>query len=158
MSKCLRIFWGATSVFLITALFVSERVVALPFSHFFSALSSGTTVRASQSSEGVEGNGRSEAPDMSADGRYTVFHSEADNLVPGDYNQVADVFLYDKLLNTTEAIPMGSGSSIQPSISADGRETGSHKSDHIWRILSRPKQPEIAQWVEKMTETPNGRK
>jgi Tol biopolymer transport system component len=121
MSKHLRLSILASSLFLIALLLLSKQVAALSFSRLFSALSSGATVRASDSSEGVEGNGWSEDPDISADGRYTVFQSEADNLVANDYNQEIDVFLYDKLLGTTEVIAMGDYSSSRPSISADGR-------------------------------------
>jgi Tol biopolymer transport system component len=39
-------------------------------------------------------NGPSYAPKISADGRFVVFHSFASNLVPGDSNQHADIFIY----------------------------------------------------------------
>jgi Tol biopolymer transport system component len=120
MSKRPHLSTLTTSVFLTAALLIAQRAAALPFSHFFSPTSPGTTVRASQSSEGVEGNGWSEEPDISADGRYTVFHSYADNLVANDYNERRDVFLYDKLLGTTELIPMGEYGGYSPQISADG--------------------------------------
>jgi Tol biopolymer transport system component len=121
MKKQVRLLVLASSVFLIALLLLSKRVAALSFSPFFSALSSGTTIRASDSSEGVEGNAWSEDPDISADGRYTVFQSDANNLVPGDYNNETDIFLYDKLLDTTVVIATGYYGSSRPSISADGR-------------------------------------
>ena len=34
-------------------------------------------------------------PSLSANGRYLVFSSEADNLVPDDTNEVADIFVVD---------------------------------------------------------------
>lgn len=41
-------------------------------------------------------NGASFAPQMSADGRYLVFHSYASNLVSNDTNNFSDVFLLDR--------------------------------------------------------------
>src|SRR2546426_666776 len=54
------------------------------------------TIRVSVSSAGVEGNALSSVSDpspISADGRYVVFYSSADNLVPGDTNLVRDCFV-----------------------------------------------------------------
>ena len=48
--------------------------------------------RVSLSSLGVEGNGISESPAFSADGRYVAFSSAATNLVSGDTNGKWDVF------------------------------------------------------------------
>lgn len=56
------------------------------------------TVRISQDITNVEGNGTSEAPALSADGRYITFTSNATNLVPNDTNNSQDVFVYDKKL------------------------------------------------------------
>jgi Tol biopolymer transport system component len=57
---------------------------------------SGTTERVSVASNGGEANGRSDAPSMSAGGRYVAFESIATNLVPGDSNIARDVFLHDR--------------------------------------------------------------
>lgn len=67
----------------------------------------------------------------SADGRWLVFVSAANNLVPGqtDTNSANDVFLRDRVNGTTVLVSHVSGSSTatgngladQPSISADGR-------------------------------------
>jgi Tol biopolymer transport system component len=121
MSKRPRSTILAIAIFLTATLLIAQWVPALSFSRLAPAIPSGTTVRASESSEGVEGNGWSEDSDISADGRYAVFQSDADNLVANDYNKATDVFLYDKLLGTTEAIAMGNYGSGWPSISADGR-------------------------------------
>lgn len=65
--------------------------------------------------------------DVSADGRYVVFGSDADNLVVGDFNGVSDVFLRDRLLGQTQRISRRPGgvstscSSRSPRISRDGR-------------------------------------
>jgi hypothetical protein len=47
-------------------------------------------------SAGAQGNGQSQFPDLSADGRYVVFDSIASNLVSGDTNGVSDVFVRDR--------------------------------------------------------------
>jgi Tol biopolymer transport system component len=64
---------------------------------------------------------------ISADGRYVAFASAADNLVPGDTNGKADVFVRDRLTNTTTRVSVksdgsqGSLASADPDISADGQ-------------------------------------
>lgn len=56
-----------------------------------------TTIRrVSVSSDGAQANGASSRPKISADGRYVAFVSAASNLVPGDTNGVADVFVHDR--------------------------------------------------------------
>ena len=52
--------------------------------------------RVSLTQDGLEGNGDSRRPFISADGRYTAFQSEASNLVPADTNGVYDVFVRDR--------------------------------------------------------------
>ncbi len=87
---------------------------------------SGETIRASVSSTGVQANGDSVEPDMSDDGRYTVFLSFASNLVPNDLNGEGDVFLYDletretSLVSQSSAGVPGNDFSCNPAISADG--------------------------------------
>lgn len=86
-----------------------------------------TTVRASVSSGGVQGNNISGGPSLSADGRYVAFQSYASNLVPGDTNGTADVFVRDLQTNTTTRVSAaGSGAegnawSGNPIISGNGR-------------------------------------
>jgi len=76
---------------------------------------------------GGEARGNSNAPGVSADGRYVVFQSDADNLVSGDTNEAWDIFLYDhhikSLRRVSSAIDnaQADGNSFFPSISADGR-------------------------------------
>ena len=53
----------------------------------------GTTRRVSVGPGGVQGNGTSYFPALSADGRFVAFPSIASNLVPGDTNDVFDVFV-----------------------------------------------------------------
>ena len=65
-------------------------------------------------------------PDISADGRFVAFASEASNFVAGDIPVTADVFVHDRRTHTTELISRGldglpAGGSTAPSISGDGR-------------------------------------
>jgi len=87
--------------------------------------SPGATTRVSVDSAGNQGNGNSEFPSISADGRYVAFDSYASNLVPGDTN--GDVFVHDRQTSQTERISVdsagnqGNDFSGYPSISAEGR-------------------------------------
>ena len=64
---------------------------------------------------------------ISADGRYVAFGSIATNLVPGDTNAKADIFVYDRQTDTIERVSVaadgtqGNDASTGASISADGR-------------------------------------
>lgn len=74
-----------------------------------------------------QADGYSEAPDISADGRWIVFLSSADNLVCDDTNGLTDAFLYDQKTGQTRRISLNSeGKQLnskvyQLRISADGR-------------------------------------
>jgi hypothetical protein len=87
---------------------------------------SGTTVRVNVSSSGGEANGATYEPSISGDGRFVTFASFADNLVPGDTNGFADVFVHDSLTGaTTRASVTSTGGQALwggrfPAISADG--------------------------------------
>ncbi len=67
------------------------------------------------------------APAISSDGRFVAFVSESGDLVPGDANEAADVFVRDLVSNRTVLVSRAlhggtaAGSSLQPAISADGR-------------------------------------
>ena len=64
----------------------------------------GVVQRVSVGTGSVEANGASYDPSVSGDGRYVVFTSDASNLVQNDTNGVSDVFLYDRVANTTVRI------------------------------------------------------
>ncbi len=87
----------------------------------------GVTELVSASTDGVEGNGPSGGASISDDGRFVAFQSFATNLVVGDSNHAADVFVRDRLLGTTVRASVsstgeeGSSSSQVPWISGDGR-------------------------------------
>jgi Tol biopolymer transport system component len=67
-------------------------------------------------------------PDISADGRYVVFESDADNLAPAANPAFSNIFVRDLVANTTRLVsrtpgpggPGGDGNSFRPSISSDG--------------------------------------
>jgi len=86
-----------------------------------------STSRVSVDSAGVQGNGFSAWPSMSADGRYVAYMSDASTLVPGDTNDDLDVFVHDRQTGATSRVSLSSaglqvdGVSSEPSISADGR-------------------------------------
>jgi hypothetical protein len=75
----------------------------------------------------VQSDAPSEGPSISQTGRYVAFTSTATNLVTGDTNGVADVFVRDHVAGTTERVSVSSsggeadGPSGQPAISDDGR-------------------------------------
>ncbi len=88
-----------------------------------------STSLVSVNSSGGQGTGDSTqnaGSRVSADGRFVTFVSSAPNLVAGDTNGVADVFVRDTVLNTTVRVSLdsfgvqGNGDCLYPSISADG--------------------------------------
>jgi Tol biopolymer transport system component len=87
----------------------------------------GQTSRVSVGLAGAQGNGGSYSPSLSADGRYVAFWSYANDLVSGDTNGWADVFVHDRQLSLTTRVSVDSGggqanfSCNYPSLSADGR-------------------------------------
>jgi Tol biopolymer transport system component len=92
----------------------------------------GTTERMSVSTRGVEGDGESGHPSISADGRYVAFYSFGTTLVSPDTNQDRDVFVRDRQSDTTERVSVstsgvqGNSGSGTPSISTDGRYVAFH--------------------------------
>jgi archaellum component FlaF (FlaF/FlaG flagellin family) len=86
-----------------------------------------TTTRVSVSSNGVQGNGHSFSPAISADGRYITFDSGASNLISGDTNLSYDTFVHDRQTGSTTRVSVasngsqGNGRSLFPAISADGQ-------------------------------------
>jgi hypothetical protein len=61
----------------------------------------GTTERVSVGADGQEGNDTSFNSSLSADGRFVAYDSFASNLVEGDTNGTADVFVFDRQIGTT---------------------------------------------------------
>ena len=87
----------------------------------------GTTTRISVSTAGDQGNIHSLSSAISDDGRFVAFSSYAANLVAGDTNESADIFVRDRQDNSTSRVSVYSdgteveGDSLAPAISADGR-------------------------------------
>lgn len=87
--------------------------------------------------DGNQGNSDSFSPSISADGRYVAYISRANNLVSGDTNGNADIFVHDRDIDNDGVFDgvaigvtrvsvdssgsQGSDDSSQPVISADGR-------------------------------------
>ena len=87
----------------------------------------GTTQRVSLGDGGVQAEGNSFGPSISADGRFVAFQSFAPNLAAGDNNLQFDVFVRDRRTGTTRCVsvtaaglPAGDRSRA-PVISANGR-------------------------------------
>jgi len=87
----------------------------------------GVTERVSVDSNEIQADGASQNPSISDDGRYVVFESAGQFLVPGDTNSSVDVFLRDRQLGTTERISVstssaqGNATSGLPRVSGNGR-------------------------------------
>ena len=90
----------------------------------------GVTTRISVANDGTEGNNSSSNPATSADGRFIVFDSMANNLVSSDTNNLEDIFLYDQQASAIIRVSVGvggteaNGFSMEPTISAGGRYIG----------------------------------
>jgi Tol biopolymer transport system component len=87
----------------------------------------GTTELVSVNDRESQGNASSSSPDITADGRYVAFSSNASNLVRGDTNQTTDIFVRSRARGRTERVNLASDGteanlfSGGPSISDDGR-------------------------------------
>jgi Tol biopolymer transport system component len=88
----------------------------------------GRTTRVSVGAGGAQGNAGSIGAGISADGRYVTFDSNATNLVPGDTNDLGDVFVHDRQTSRTTRVSVtargaqaAGGNSANPAISADGQ-------------------------------------
>jgi len=92
------------------------------------ARSSGALVRVSASPDGEPAMGLTWGPDVSGDGRFAVFSSQAANLVANDTNQKYDIFVHDLETRTTSRVSVstngaqGNGEAeVSATISDDGR-------------------------------------
>ena len=86
----------------------------------------GKTSRVNVSSAGVQGNNSSDIGSISADGRYVAFSSDADNLVAGDTNDTYDVFVRDRLLNSTSVADLLAIVTAKPASAKKG-QTASYR-------------------------------
>jgi Tol biopolymer transport system component len=69
----------------------------------------GTTELVSIGLDGTAGDELSLIADVSDDGRYVAFVSRATDLVSDDTNEVADVFVRDRMLDTTTRVSVATG-------------------------------------------------
>ena len=94
---------------------------------FLYTRSSGKLSRISKSTAGTQANGRSFDPSISADGAKIAFASRATNLAASDTNSNVDIFIRDRVQQTTTRVSLGVAQvqaddrSDLPSLSADGR-------------------------------------
>jgi len=94
---------------------------------FMKDMSTGATTLVSQTSSGTLGNALSFRPALSSNARYVVFYSNATNLVAGDTNATADIFMKDlstgaiSLLSQSASGQLGNSNSTFPAISGDGQ-------------------------------------
>jgi len=94
---------------------------------FVRDLKSGLVVRVSVGPGGSEANGASNYPSISADGRIVAFESLATNLVQGDQNRCADVFVCNVAVGTVFLVStdangaQGARDSLTARISGDGQ-------------------------------------
>lgn len=93
---------------------------------FVHDLVSGETTRVSVDAFGTQGNGDSDRPTITGDGRYVVFRSAADNLVADDTNGSDDLFMHDRQTGETTRIAIAGSDeadddSTTPAVSPDAR-------------------------------------
>src|SRR5688572_6025541 len=111
------------------SLIAQRRSIILSVQLLATAAASGqqTTELVSVDSSGNQANSHSTSVSVSADGRYVVFQSSANNLAPGDVNGGEDIFVHDRQAGITELVSVSTSGaqandeSSYPTISADGR-------------------------------------
>lgn len=87
----------------------------------------GTTQLVSVAPDGTPANNSSSEPAITPDGRFIAFTTDADNLDANDTNDLDDIYLRDRVLNTTTRMSVTSAGeevtdeSREASISDDGR-------------------------------------
>lgn len=94
---------------------------------FIKDLITGETKIVSTSSSGTQGNAASFVNNISGDGRYVLFSTQSSNLVTGDTNGAADIFIKDTLTGETSAVStsssgtFGNGTAVTGALSADAK-------------------------------------
>jgi Tol biopolymer transport system component len=87
----------------------------------------GLTTRVSVATGGAEGDGASDWPSISRNGRWVAFESAATNLVEDDGSTTFDVFVHDRKTGETTRASLssagveGNGNSVLPALSGNGR-------------------------------------
>ncbi|MBM4268317.1 MAG: DUF4215 domain-containing protein [Deltaproteobacteria bacterium] len=91
---------------------------------------SGVSTLVSTDSAGAAGDGTSENPVLSPDGRFVAFESASANLIPGDANSRSDVFVVDRDVDEDETFDEpGEIEVVRVSIGAGGAEGNGHSRD-----------------------------
>jgi Tol biopolymer transport system component len=89
-----------------------------------------TRVGGGGGAQGLGGGFGASHPSLSQDGRYVAFEADFTNLVAGDTNNVADIFVFDQVAKTTVRVSVpdgaapgaqGNGDSTEPAITPNGR-------------------------------------
>ncbi len=89
----------------------------------------GQATLVSIASDGSEGNDWSQESDVSSDGRYVVFSSNADNLVMTDTNYSIDIFLHDRDVDQDGNFDeVGQVSTMRVNVASDGTPTSNGQS------------------------------
>jgi hypothetical protein len=85
------------------------------------------TTRVSVASDGTQANNSSYEPSISADGRYIIFYTYANNLVPADVNEAQDIVMHYRDYGITRRVNVGPGgrpsddTAYHGSVSGDGK-------------------------------------
>lgn len=108
----------------VTALISVTLSIGIPLAH--------AVERISVATGGGQGNGQSQYPAISGDGRYVVFESDATNLVANDSNAATDVFVRDRILGTTTRVSVTSSGAQSASASRGASISGSGARVAFW--------------------------
>lgn len=94
---------------------------------FLYDVTGGTTTRVSERTTGIESDGASSNPAISADGSAVVFQSDATNLIVNDTNSFTDIFLFESAGPSLSRVSLrfngneANGDSTAPAVSDDGQ-------------------------------------
>ncbi|MCD6640055.1 MAG: hypothetical protein LT071_09100 [Nocardioides sp.] len=91
---------------------------------FLTSLATGQHFLASRTPAGASASQESIAPNISADGRYVIFHSRAADLVPGDTNGLYDVFRFDAHTGVVTRASIGTNGAQSTAVSYSGGISG----------------------------------
>jgi hypothetical protein len=107
---------------------------------FRKSLIDGSTIRVSVGPSGVQANGSSTSPRVSADGNFVIFKSDASNLVAGDSNMAMDIFVWSAATGICSRVSLNSDGQqtpntigcYEPDISGDGQTVMFNTSANNW--------------------------
>ena len=115
---------------------------------FVRDLQAGVTQLASVSTAGVPGNGESDQPAISSDGRFVQFESSATNLVPGDTNAAYDVFVRDLTGHTTKRVSVSSNGTEANAFSYGAAISGNGRLASFWSGATNLVRRDVEGWVD----------